>query len=77
VDNIDAAKRMVEQRLGIALLPRTSVQPEIGGGRLFPVTVSDMPSCDARSWSCNGEILGSPPAWWTPSYRRSMSFSRA
>jgi len=25
VDNIDAAKRMVEQRLGIALLPRTSV----------------------------------------------------
>ncbi len=43
VDNIDAAKRMVEQRLGIALLPRTSVQPEIGGGRLFPVTVSDMP----------------------------------
>jgi DNA-binding transcriptional LysR family regulator len=43
VDNIDAAKRMVEQRLGIALLPRTSVHAEIGTGRLFPVTVSDMP----------------------------------
>lgn len=42
VDNIDAAKRMVEQRLGIALLPRTSVQAEIGTGRLFPVEVSDM-----------------------------------
>jgi DNA-binding transcriptional LysR family regulator len=43
VDNIDAAKRMVEQRLGIALLPRTSVQAEIGGGRLVPVSVTDMP----------------------------------
>lgn len=43
VDNIDAAKRMVEQRLGIALLPRTSVQAEVGSGRLVPVTVSDMP----------------------------------
>lgn len=42
VDNIDAAKRMVEHRLGIALLPRTSVQPEIGTGRLFPVEVVDM-----------------------------------
>jgi len=42
VDNIDAAKRMVEQRLGIALLPRTSVQGEIGTGRLFPVEVVDM-----------------------------------
>jgi DNA-binding transcriptional LysR family regulator len=42
VDNIDAAKRMVEQRLGIALLPRTSVQAEIGTGRLFPVAVVDM-----------------------------------
>ena len=43
VDNIDAAKRMVEQRLGIALLPRTSVQAEIGTGRLFPVEIVDMP----------------------------------
>jgi DNA-binding transcriptional LysR family regulator len=43
VDNIDAAKRMVEQRLGIALLPATSVQGEIGAGRLVPVSVTDMP----------------------------------
>lgn len=42
VDNIDAAKRMVEQRLGIALLPLTSVQAEIGTGRLAPVRVADM-----------------------------------
>lgn len=43
VDNIDAAKRMVEQRLGIALLPRTSVQAEVGSARLVPVTITDMP----------------------------------
>jgi DNA-binding transcriptional LysR family regulator len=43
VDNIDAAKRMVEQRLGVALLPRTSVQAEVGSGRLMPVKVTDMP----------------------------------
>ena len=42
VDNIDAAKRMVEQRLGVALLPRTSVQADIGAGRLVPVTITDM-----------------------------------
>ena len=42
VDNIDAAKRMVEQRLGIALLPRTAVQAEIGTARLLPVSISDM-----------------------------------
>jgi DNA-binding transcriptional LysR family regulator len=43
VDNIDAAKRMVEQRLGIALLPRTSVGLEIGTGRFVPVAVADLP----------------------------------
>ncbi|MCV0402576.1 MAG: LysR family transcriptional regulator [Chloroflexi bacterium] len=43
VDNIDAAKRMVEQRLGIALLPHTSVRAEIGTGRLVPIRVTDMP----------------------------------
>jgi DNA-binding transcriptional LysR family regulator len=42
VDNIDAAKRMVEQRLGIALLPRTSIQAETASGRLFPVKITDM-----------------------------------
>jgi DNA-binding transcriptional LysR family regulator len=42
VDNIDAAKRMVEQRLGIALLPRTAVQAEIGSARLVPVKITDM-----------------------------------
>lgn len=43
VMDFDAAKRMVEQRLGIAMLPRTAVQAEVGSGRLVPVTVTDMP----------------------------------
>ena len=42
VDNIDAAKRMVEQRLGIALLPRTSIVSEVAIGGLVPVTITDM-----------------------------------
>ncbi len=42
VDNIDAAKRMTEQRLGIAILPLTSVQAEISSARLVPVRVTDM-----------------------------------
>ncbi|HET8586522.1 MAG TPA: LysR family transcriptional regulator [Candidatus Limnocylindria bacterium] len=42
VDNIDAAKRMVEEGLGVALLPRTAVAPELADGRLRHVPVSDM-----------------------------------
>jgi DNA-binding transcriptional LysR family regulator len=42
VDNIDAAKRMVEEGLGVALLPRTAVAPELADTRLREVAVSDM-----------------------------------
>ncbi len=39
LDNIEAAKKMVEQRLGVALLPRTAVGRETDAGtlRLVPV----------------------------------------
>ena len=60
VDNIDAAKRMVEQRLGIALLPRTSVQAEIGSGRLFPVEVSDMATVRRQIVVVRRRDLGEP-----------------
>lgn len=60
VDNIDAAKRMVEQRLGIALLPRTSVQAEIGTGRLFPVEVSDMATVRRQIVVVRRRDLGEP-----------------
>jgi DNA-binding transcriptional LysR family regulator len=42
VDNIDAAKRMIEEGLGVALLPRTAVSPELADGRLREVAISDM-----------------------------------
>ncbi|HSO93526.1 MAG TPA: LysR family transcriptional regulator [Candidatus Dormibacteraeota bacterium] len=43
LDNIEAAKKMVERRLGIALLPRTAVSGEIAGKTLSQVGVADAP----------------------------------
>lgn len=62
VDNIDAAKRMVEQRLGVALLPLTSVQAEIGTGRLFPVTVTDMAPVRRQIVTVRRRDVGDPSA---------------
>jgi DNA-binding transcriptional LysR family regulator len=42
VDNIDAAKRMVEEELGVALLPRSAIQAELRGQQLRAITVTDM-----------------------------------
>ena len=42
VDNVDAAKRMVEEGLGAALLPRTSVSDALAEGRLAVVAITDM-----------------------------------
>lgn len=43
LDNIEAAKKMVERRLGIALLPRTAVSGEIAAKTLSQVGVLDAP----------------------------------
>jgi DNA-binding transcriptional LysR family regulator len=40
LDNIDAAKQMVEQGLGIALLPRTAIASEIEDRRLAPIRIA-------------------------------------
>jgi DNA-binding transcriptional LysR family regulator len=40
LDNIDAAKKMVERGLGIALLPRTAVAEELADGRLHAFAIS-------------------------------------
>ena len=40
LDNIDAAKKMVEQGLGIALLPHTAVAAELQAGSLKAVTLA-------------------------------------
>jgi DNA-binding transcriptional LysR family regulator len=43
LDNIDAAKKMVEQGLGVALLPHTAVAGELEAGTLKDVTLADAP----------------------------------
>ena len=44
LDNIDAAKKMVEQGLGVALLPHTAVAGELEAGTLHAVTLADAPT---------------------------------
>jgi len=41
LDNIDAAKKMVEQGFGVALLPQTSVADELEAGTLSEVEILD------------------------------------
>ena len=44
VDNIEAAKRMVEHRLGVAFLPRTAVLRSVTAGNLRLVSVENNPT---------------------------------
>jgi DNA-binding transcriptional LysR family regulator len=41
LDNIEAAKKMVEHGLGVALLPRTAVAREVSAGSLEPVELTE------------------------------------
>ncbi|HEU6444654.1 MAG TPA: LysR family transcriptional regulator [Gaiellaceae bacterium] len=43
LDNIDAAKKMVEQGLGVALLPHTAVAGELEAGTLRAATLAEAP----------------------------------
>ena len=43
LDSIEAAKKMVERGLGVALLPATAVAREAAGGSLSVVAMSDAP----------------------------------
>jgi DNA-binding transcriptional LysR family regulator len=43
VDNIEAAKRMVEHRLGVAFLPRTAVVRSVAAGNLSLIPVEENP----------------------------------
>jgi DNA-binding transcriptional LysR family regulator len=42
LDNIDAAKKMVQQGLGVALLPQTAVAGELADGSLVAVRIADV-----------------------------------
>jgi DNA-binding transcriptional LysR family regulator len=48
LDNIDAAKKMVEQGLGVALLPHTAVAAELEAGSLNAITLADAPAPKRR-----------------------------
>jgi DNA-binding transcriptional LysR family regulator len=43
VDNIEAAKRMVEHRLGVAFLPRTAIVRSVASGNLALIPVAENP----------------------------------
>ena len=43
VDNIEAAKRMVEHRLGVAFLPRTAIVRSVSAGNLALISVEENP----------------------------------
>ena len=43
LDNIEAAKRMVEHRLGVSFLPRTAVVRSVAAGHLSLIEVEDSP----------------------------------
>jgi len=43
VDNIEAAKRMVEHRLGVAFLPRTAIVRSVSAGNLALISVRENP----------------------------------
>src|SRR3712207_1958227 len=43
VDNIEAAKRMVEHRLGVAFLPRTAIVRSVSAGNLALIAVEENP----------------------------------
>lgn len=44
LDNIEAAKQMVEHGLGVALLPRSAVARDVAEGRLWLVRIEDGPA---------------------------------
>jgi len=44
LDNIEAAKKMVELGMGVALLPRVAVEREVALGMMVPVAIADTPT---------------------------------
>jgi DNA-binding transcriptional LysR family regulator len=60
LDNIDAAKQMVDQGLGIALLPHTAVATELADGRLRPVAIAGMEPIRRRIVAIRRRDLGPP-----------------
>jgi DNA-binding transcriptional LysR family regulator len=60
LDNIEAAKKMVEEGLGVALLPRVSVAREVSGGLLSEIEVVDAPPIRRSVDAIRRKDAGSP-----------------
>src|SRR6186997_2430453 len=60
LDNIDAAKQMVGQGLGIALLPHTSVASELGDGRLRAIDIEGAAPIRRRMVAIRRRDIGPP-----------------
>ena len=60
LDNIESAKKMVERRLGIALLPLTAVAREVDLGELRLVKVADLKEVTTRIVAMRRRDAGEP-----------------
>jgi DNA-binding transcriptional LysR family regulator len=60
LDNIEAAKKMVEEGLGVALLPRVSVGREINMGVLAEIEITDAPTIRRPIAAIRRKDAGSP-----------------
>jgi DNA-binding transcriptional LysR family regulator len=60
LDNIDAAIQMVEQGLGVALLPHTAVSGELADGRLRSVAIEGVEPIRRRIVAIRRRDLGPP-----------------
>jgi DNA-binding transcriptional LysR family regulator len=60
LDNIEAAKKMVEEGLGVALLPRVSVAREVSSGVLSEIEVLDAPAVRRSVDAIRRKDAGSP-----------------
>lgn len=60
LDTIDAAKKMVEQGLGVALLPYTAVAAELATGRLASAKLADASAIRRRIVAVRRRDLGPP-----------------
>ena len=58
LDNIDAAKQMVGQGLGIALLPGTAVARELAAGDLHAIALDGLPKIRRRIVAIRRRDLG-------------------
>jgi DNA-binding transcriptional LysR family regulator len=60
LDNIDAAKQMVGQGLGVALLPNTSVASELADGRLRAIDIEGAAPIRRRMVAIRRRDIGPP-----------------